>query len=142
MRPLLSITLLQGFQIPLKNWTSYFKKTFKRYFKSERTDTHTDTRTDISTYRKHRPIVLMLRKWVGMGMVCSFGLNKWRQLVKTYPEVWLIWEYKVSLQNCTWPNPIFVTLILKRRGAVTFYIKIHDGTHTGARSRRQNIHKS
>ena len=60
MRPLLSITFFQGFQISknIEHPTSGSggKKTFKRYLKSEHTHTQTDGRTDrqkdISTYIK------------------------------------------------------------------------------------------
>ena len=55
LRPLLSITILQGIRIykifghPTSG--SGGKKTFKRYHKSEQTDRHTDKQT----YRKHQP---------------------------------------------------------------------------------------
>ena len=59
LRPLLSITIPQGFRIS-KNIGhptsgSGGKKTVKRYLKSEQPHRRTDRRTDIQTYRKHRP---------------------------------------------------------------------------------------
>ena len=56
MRPLLSITFPQGFQIT-KNMGHHIsgsegKKRFKWYLKSEHTDRQTDGKTNIWTYRK------------------------------------------------------------------------------------------
>ena len=77
LRPLLSITFPQGFQIS-KNIghptsESGGKKTFKRYLKSEHTDRRTnrrtDRQTDISTYRKHRPTGPMLCKFKGCSSI-------------------------------------------------------------------------
>ena len=60
LRPLLSITFPQGFQISLNighlTSGSGGTKTFKRYLKvNRRTYGHTDTQPDKLTYRKHRP---------------------------------------------------------------------------------------
>ena len=67
LRPVLSITFPQGFQISkiFGHPTSENggKKTFKRYLKSdEYTDRQTDTQMDKSTFRKHRPRGPMLWK--------------------------------------------------------------------------------
>ena len=67
MRPLLSITFPQGFQI-CKNYghptlgRGGGKDTFKLYLKSEHTDKQTDKHMDKSTYRKQRPREPMLWK--------------------------------------------------------------------------------